>query len=71
MSSINKINLNNIPNVINDSSYLSIVETNTPSQANIFFKSLLLKPFNIYGEIYKRSSLKDIDNILEKFISRK
>lgn len=71
MSFVEKINLSNLPNFSKNKSYLAIVKRKVPNGSNIFFKKLILEPFSISGQVFKKSSLNDIQNILDEKISTK
>ena len=66
---VEKINLSNLPNFSKNKSYLAIVKRKVPNGSNIFFKKLILEPFSISGQVFKKSSLNDIQNILDEKIS--
>ena len=69
MSFVEKIDLANLPNVSKNKSYLTIVERKALKGSNIFFKKLILEPFSISGQVCKKSSLSDIQNILDEKVS--
>lgn len=69
MSFVEKIDLVNLPRVSKNKSYLTIVERKELKGSNIFFKKLVLEPFSISGQVCKKSSLSDIQNILDEKIS--
>ncbi len=71
MSFVEKINLDNLPNFSKTKSYLTIVERKAPRKSNIFFKKLILDPFSVSGQVFKKSSSDDIQNILDEKISTK
>ena len=71
MSFVEKINLDNLPNFSKTKSYLTIVERKAPRKSNIFFKKLILEPFSVSGQVFKKSSSDDIQNILDEKISTK
>jgi len=69
MSFVEKIDLDNILNTSKTKSYLTISERNAPMGFNDFFKKIIYKPFNINGNVFKKSSVNDIKDILEEKIS--
>ena len=69
MSFVEKIDLDNILNTSKTKSYLTISERNSPIGFNDFFKKIIYKPFNINGNVFKKSSVNDIKDILEEKIS--
>jgi len=69
MSFVEKIDLVNLPRVSKNKSYLTIVERKELKGSNIFFKKLVIEPFSISGQVCKKSSLSDIQNILDEKIS--
>ena len=69
MSFVEKIDLVNLPRVSKNKSYLTIVERKELKGSNIFFKKLVLEPFSISGQVCIKSSLSDIQNILDEKIS--
>jgi len=69
MSFVEKIDLDNILNTSKTKSYLTISERNAPMGFNDFFKTIINKPFNINGNVFKKSSVNDIKDILEEKIS--
>ena len=71
MSLVKTIELKELKNFYKDNSYLSIVERNKPKKAHSFFKKLLSKPFNVQIQIHKEYTLKNIQLVLNKNISKK
>ena len=69
MSFVERIDLDNILNTSKTKSYLTISERNSPIGFNDFFKKIIYKPFNINGNVFKKSSVNDIKDILEEKIS--
>ena len=69
MTFVEKIDLDNILNTSKTKSYLTISERNAPMGFNDFFKKIIYKPFNINGNVFKKSSVNDIKDILEEKIS--
>ena len=69
MSFVEKIDLANLPSFSKNKSYLAIVERKALKGSNIFFKKLILEPFSASGQLSKKSSLSDIQNILDKKVS--
>ena len=69
MTFVEKIDLDNILNTSKTKSYLTISERNAPMGFNDFFKKIINKPFNINGNVFKKSSVNDIKDILEEKIS--
>ena len=69
MSFVERIDLDNILNTSKTKSYLTISERNAPMGFNDFFKKIIYKPFNINGNVFKKSSVNDIKDILEEKIS--
>ena len=69
MTFVEKIDLDNILNTSKTKSYLTISERNSPIGFNDFFKKIIYKPFNINGNVFKKSSVNDIKDILEEKIS--
>ena len=69
MSFVEKIDLVNLPRASKNKSYLTIVERKELKESNIFFKKFVLEPFSISGQVCKKSSLSDIQNILDERIS--
>ena len=71
MSFVERIDLDNILNTSKTKSYLTISERNAPMEFNDFFKTIINKPFNINGNVFKKSSVNDIKDILEEKINLK
>ena len=69
MSFVEKIDLDNILTTSKTKSYLTISERNAPKGSNDFFKKIINKPFNINGNVFKKSSVNDIKDILDEKIS--
>ena len=69
MSFVEKIDLDNILNTSKTKSYLTISERNSPIGFNDFFKKIIYRPFNINGNVFKKSSVNDIKDILKEKIS--
>ena len=69
MSYVEKIDLANLHNFSKNRSHLAIVERKALKGSNIFFKKLILEPFSASGQLSKKSSLSDIQNILDKKVS--
>ena len=69
MSFVEKIDLDNILNTSKTKSYLTISERNAPIKFDDFFKKVINKPFFINGNVFKKSSVNDIKDILEEKIS--
>lgn len=69
MSFVEKIDLDNILNTSKTKSYLTISERNAPTGFDDFFKKVINKPFIINGNVFKKSSVNDIKDILEEKIS--
>ena len=71
MNYMKRIDFDSISNFHKDNSLLSIVERPTPEKANLFFKQLLLNPFNINEKVFKKNSYEDIKRILDKNLPNK
>ena len=70
MSLIEKFDLDSIPKFSNNKAYLSIIERKAPLESDAFFKKLLQIPFSINGEVYKKSSVKDVQSMIDEFVCR-
>lgn len=70
MATVKRIHFKNLVNFSEDNSCLSIVQRKKPKEADEFFNSILLNSFNVNAVIYKKSIMKDINNILSKVISK-
>ena len=69
MSKVKKIKFDDLSKFHKDNSSLTIVERELPKEANSFFKQLLIKPLNVKKNICTRSSVMDINLLLEEVLS--
>ena len=69
MSAVRKIKLSELSGFSKDTSFLSIVERKAPQGYNKFFKKLIENQIKINNKVFKKSSIQDVNKILQKNIS--
>ena len=61
--------LESLKDFAESTSQLGVVERNPPFDAEIFFKNLMTRPFEVVGKIRKEHAILDIKDLMKNIIS--